>query len=135
MEDKDSKKKLVISVNKQCKLKIIKQMEKSICKINKKDGTFGTGFFCNIPHKDQNLKVMITSDKVINKQDIKQLNEIKISLDDDKINKEIELDENRTIYINKGDGITIIEMNEKNDKENKDIIYLDLADEFYEKEL
>ena len=72
---------------------------------------------------------------MINKQDIKKFNKIKLSLDDDKINKEIELDETRTIYINKEEGITIIEMNEKNDKENKDIIYLDLDDEFYEKEL
>ena len=93
MKDKDSKDKLVISVNKQCGLRIIDQMEKSICKIIKKGGIFGTGFFCNIPHQGQNLKVLITSDKVINKQDIKQLNEIKISLDDDKINKNIELKE------------------------------------------
>ena len=135
MEDKDSKETLVISVNKQCKLKIIEQMEKSVCKIIKNDESFGTGFFCNIPYKDKNLKVLITSNKMINKQDIKEFNKIKLSLDDDKINKEIELDENRTIYINKEDGITIIEMNEKNDKENKDIIYLDLDDEFYEKEL
>ena len=134
MEDKDSKKKLVISVNKQCKLKILEQMEKSICKIIKNDGTFGTLFFCNIPHQGQNLKVLITSDKIIDKQDIKQLKKIKISLDDDKNNKEIELEENRTIYINKKDSITIIEMKE-NSRENKDIIYLDIDDELYEKEL
>ena len=46
MEDKDSKETLVISVNKQCKLKIIEQMEKSVCKIIKNAETFGTGFFC-----------------------------------------------------------------------------------------
>ena len=135
MEDKDLKNKLVLSVNKQCGLRIIDQMEKSICKIIKKGGIFGTGFFCNIPHQGQNLKVLITSDKVINKQDIYQLNKVKISLDDDKINKNIELNEKRTIYINKEDGIAIIEMNEKNEKENKDIIYLDLDDELYEKKL
>ena len=78
MEDKDSKKKLVISVNKQCKLKIIEQMEKSICKIIKNDETFGTGFFCNIPHQGQNLKVLITSNHLINKSYINTNKIIKI---------------------------------------------------------
>ena len=131
MEDKDSKKKLVISVNKQCKLKIIEQMEKSICKIIKNDETFGTGFFCNIPHQGQNLKVLITSNHLINKSYINNNKIIKISFDDDKILKEIKIDDNKTIYTSKYDDITIIEMNETEFKDNKDIIYLDLEDKLY----
>ena len=127
MEDKDSKKKLVISVNKQCKLKIIEQMEKSICKIIKNDETFGTGFFCNIPHQGQNLKVLITSNHLINKSYINNNKIIKISFDDDKILKEIKIDDNKTIYTSKYDDISIIEMNETEFKDNKDIIYLDLS--------
>ena len=131
MEDKDSKKKLVISVNKQCKLKIIEQMEKSICKIIKNDETFGTGFFCNISHQDQSLKVLITSNQVINRSYISNNQIIKISFDDDKILKEIKLDDNKIIYTSKYDDITIIEMNETEFKDNKDIIYLDLEDKLY----
>ena len=131
MEDKGSKRKLVISVNKQCKLKIIEQIEKSICKIIKIDETFGTGFFCNIPHQCQNLKVLITSNQLINRSYINNNKIINISFDDDKILKEIKLDNNKAIYTSKYDGITIIEINEKEFRDNKDIIYLDLDDKLY----
>ena len=32
-------------------------MEKSICKIYKKDGNKGTGFFCEIPYQQGKIKV------------------------------------------------------------------------------
>ena len=32
---------------------IMEQMKKNLCKIYKQDGSFGSGFFCKIPFKDE----------------------------------------------------------------------------------
>ena len=51
--------------------KILYQMKNCVCKINNKNGK-GTGFFCSIPSKDRNIKVMITCNHVINEEIIKR---------------------------------------------------------------
>ena len=53
----------------ECSKKIIKQMERNICKIIIGEEQ-GTGFFCKIPFPDLNnmLSVFITNNHIINKE-------------------------------------------------------------------
>ena len=44
--------------------------KKCICKIKCKDGLNGTGFFCNIPDDWNTLKVLMTNNHVLKKEDI-----------------------------------------------------------------
>ena len=108
----------------ECTNKILKQMEKNICKINI-GNTQGTGFFCKIPFPNQNnmLPVFITNNHIINEQ-LLNTNDKKINLyiEEDGI-KEILLN-NRMKYTNKEYDITIIEIKDKDNINN----YLELDD-------
>ena len=86
--------------------KIIDQMNNSICRIN----DIGTGFFVKIPYKSQLLPVLVTTSKVINLYDILCNKNISIHLNNDKIIKNIKLDNNRLMYANEKFDITIIEI-------------------------
>ena len=79
--------------------KILEQMEKSICKIFKKDGSMGTGFFCKINYENKDIPVMMTNNHVIDNKYLNENEEIYITLNDDKENKKIQL-KNRIIYTN-----------------------------------
>ena len=103
--------------------KIIEQMNNSICRINDK----GTGFFVKIPYKSKLLPVLITTNHVINTDDIINNKNISIFLNNDKKIKTIKLDNNRLKYTNEKLDITIIEIKENEDNLNKD--YLELDDE------
>ena len=71
---------------------IIEQMKSnSICRINNK----GNGFFVKIPCKSKLLPVLITTNQVINIDDIQDNRNISIRLNNDKKIKTIKLDENR----------------------------------------
>ena len=96
---------------------IIEQSKKSICKIKCKKGGYGTGFFCIIPFPDKfhQLPVLMTNNHVIDKEGIIKGNKIQFTINNDKINVEIIIDEIRRIYTNEKYDITIIEINE-NDK-------------------
>ena len=86
--------------------KILDQMNNSICRINDK----GTGFFVKIPYKSILLTVLITTNQVINTDDIQDKRNISICLNNDKKIKIIKLDENRIMYTNEKLDITIIEI-------------------------
>ena len=87
--------------------KILEQMKsKSICRINNK----GTGFFVKIPYKSKLLPVLITSNQVINIDDIQNKTNVSLYINDDKKIKTIKLDNNRLIYTNEKLDITIIEI-------------------------
>ena len=102
--------------------KIIEQMKNnSICRII--NNGFGTGFFVKIPYKSQLLPVLITTNHIINQDDIKNNKNILIYLNNNKII--IKLDNNRIIYTNEKLNITIIEIKEN----NLNINYLELEDE------
>ena len=58
--------------------KILNQLENNICKIYKKDGSKGTGFFCNISYNNIIIPVMMTNNNVIDEKYIKENNEIQI---------------------------------------------------------
>ena len=104
--------------------KILSQMKNSICKIYKCNGT---GFFCNILHNNDNFKALITNYHVINEKYIKDNKIIKISLNDDKEEKDLELN-NREIYLNEEYDITIIGI-KNSDKINAN--YLELDDNIF----
>ena len=101
----------------------------NICKIKCNDGANGTGFFCNIPYEyNIILKVLMTNNHVLNKEDLSIGKKIKFSINNDKIFYEIEIDE-RKIYTNENYDITIIEIKES-DKLDK-IGFFDIDDRIF----
>ena len=101
-------------------IKVLKGFSKThICKINCKDGSYGTGFFCNIPFGWNNyLKVLMTSNHILNEKDIQPGQTINFSIDNDFKKYSIIIDNNRLTYINKSFDVTIIET-KKYDKINE----------------
>ncbi len=116
---------------------IFEQMEKSICKIKSENGEIATGFFCIIPHpnKFNQIPVLMTNHHVINEKDKK----IKFTLNNDKLEFEIIISNNRKIYYSEYYDTTIIEI-KRNDKlpinsflELDDNIFKDNPNDFYMK--
>ena len=106
---------------------ILEQMEKCICKIIKKDGSKGTGFFCNIKNDNIIIKVMITNNHIINEEYINRNNEIRISLNNDKEFKEIIINDERIIYTNIEYDTTIIEIKDEDGINN----FMELDDNYF----
>ena len=106
--------------------KIIDQMNSSVCLIYNEKRK-GTGFFVKIPYKSNLLPVLITSNQVINKDDILKMKTISIYINNDKKIKTLKLDRNRKIYTNEKFDITIIEIKENEDKLNNKYLELDDA--------
>ena len=77
--------------------KIFEQMEKSVCKIEKKKET-GTGFLCSIPFPDKlhPLPVLITCHHILKNEEIKRLKGIVLTFKQNK--KIINFDKPRKIY-------------------------------------
>ena len=94
-------------------IKILDQLKNSVCKIQIKEEK-GTGFFCLI---NNNIKVMITNNHVINEKTLKENKKIKVSLNDNKEYKEIKL-ENKKYYTDEKYDTTIIEINEEDKIKN-----------------
>ena len=97
--------------------KILEQMKDYICKIKIKNAK-GTGFFCSIPNEKEEIKVLITSSFILDKKFLNETDSISLTLNNDKEEKAIELNEKRKIYSNKKYNITIVEIKEKKDKIN-----------------
>ena len=102
-------------------------MEQSICKIKCKDGGNATGFFCIIPHpnKFSQLPVLMTNYHVINEEDKK----IVFTLNNDKLEYEIVLNNSRKIYYSHNYDITIIEIKETDKLQSNS--YLDIDDNIF----
>ena len=109
--------------------KILNQLENNICKIYKKDGSKGTGFFCNISYNNIIIPVMMTNNNVIDEKYIKENNEIQITLNDDKEEKIIKINDKRKIYTNKEYDTTIIEIDSIKDKINN---YMEIDEKYHE---
>ena len=109
----------------ECTKKIMKQMEKNICKI-KVGKNQGTGFFCKIPFPNElnMLPVMITNNHIINKELLfgKDIN-IEIDIKEENNIKKIVL-KDRIKYTNEEYDIKIIELKDNDDIKN----YLELDD-------
>ena len=87
--------------------KVLEQMKNnSLCRINNK----GTGFFVKIPYKSKLLPVLITSNQVINTDDIQNKINVSLYINTDKKIKLIKLDNDRLIYTNEKLDITIVEI-------------------------
>ena len=105
--------------------KIIEQINSGICLISN-DNKKGTGFFVEIPYKFNLLHALITSNQVINKDDLLYVKNISIYINNDNKTKTLKLDRNRKIYTNEKLNITIIEIKENENINDK---YLELDDE------
>ena len=91
---------------------LIELTEKRICKIELKDGGFGTGFFCVIPYLNswKTYNTLITNNHVIGKQDLLPGEIIKFSINNEKKFLEIKIDDSRLVYSNEDEDISIIEL-------------------------
>ena len=108
----------------ECSKKIIKQMERNICKITVGENQ-GTGFFCKIPFPDLNnmLSVFITNNHIINKELLYKDNLIiEINIEEENNIRKLNLN-NRMKYTNEEYDITIIEI--KNEDEINNYLELD----------
>ena len=111
-------------------LDILKEKAKTcICKIECTDGGHGTGFFCNIINDWNIMKVLITNNHILNKEDLSLGKKLKFSINNDEIAYEREIDETRKIYTNEEYDITIIEI-KQNDKLDK-IDYFDIDKQIF----
>ena len=97
-----------------------------ICKITSKDGSHGTGFFCNIPIGwNNNLKVLMTNNHVLPEKDIQPGQKIKFSINNDWKEYNILIDNTRKTYTNKSYDVTIIEIKEKDEIDEKSFFNID----------
>ena len=99
---------------------ILKQMKNSICKIENENGN-GTGFFCLISNK----KLLITNNHVINEEIIKQNNIIRVTLNDNKIKKNIKI---KDYYTSEKYDTTIIEINDI----DENIYFLEIDNDIFD---
>lgn len=96
--------------------KIMSQMKKSICRIQK-DYRIGTGFFCFIPFPDKKSKfpVLITNNHILDEQVTSIGETFNYSISDNKISGILKIDKKRKIFTNKNEDITIIEISQKDE--------------------
>ncbi len=102
--------------------KIINQMKKCVCKINI-NGINGTGFFSKIPFCNESIKVLITNNHIINKENIEKENTFIIKLQNDKEQKFIKINKKMKNYTNDKLDINNLQLNkEQIDLYNKNYI-------------
>ena len=108
-------------------LKILGTMlETHICKIIAKDGSRGTGFFCNIPCGWNTLKVLMTNNHVLNADDILPNQIIKFSLNNEAKKYDIKIDGSRKTYTSKEYDVTIIEIKQSDKLDKNSFFDIDL---------
>jgi V8-like Glu-specific endopeptidase len=90
-------------------------MKYSVCKIYKR-GENGTGFFCNLPYKSKSIPFLITNNHILNSEDIEINKDIKISLNNGREFKNINIDESRIVLTNEYLDFTLIEIIPNKDK-------------------
>ena len=101
-------------------------VKKNICKINCKDGSHGTGFFCLIPMGWGNfLTALMTNNHVLEENDIKPGKKINFTIDNDNKELSIIIDNTRKTYTNESYDVTIIEIKEEEEIEEKSFFNLD----------
>ena len=112
--------------------KILFQMKNCICKIYKSDGTKGSGFFCKIPFPNESnlLPVLFTNNHVLKQTDIENNKVIEISINNEKEDRNIKIDNKRRTFTNPQLDITIIEIYPYKDKLNNNN-FLELDENIY----
>ena len=94
---------------------IINQMQKSVCKIYI-NGITGTGFFTEIPYKNELKKVLITNNHILGESEIENGKIITFIINNNEEDiRRIKMDEKRMRYTNEILDITIIEIDENKD--------------------
>ena len=109
-------------INIECIEKMLNQMKKCICKIRIRNKR-GTGFFCKIENNNKKIPVLITNNHIINRELIISTSILPVTLNDDKEDKTIKINEKRKIYTSEKYDTTIIEIKEED--EIKDFLELD----------
>ena len=95
------------SINSQERERKILQMKKCICKIHTKDDNInGLSIFCKIQYNEfEPIKVLIINNYILSKIDIENEKQIKISINDDKLYKNIEINKSKLIFTSEKYGI------------------------------
>ena len=111
---------------------ILIQMKKSICVIRGK--LKGTGFFWRINYENKEVPCLLTNYHVLDKEYIKKNSKIGISMNDNKINEDIIINEEDIIYqsIRNEYDLIIIKLKQEQ-KYMKNINYLELDDNLFNK--
>ena len=105
---------------------LLNLLENNICKIYCKDGSSGTGFFCNIEIGwNKNIKVLMTNNHVLDVNAIKPGKTVKFSINNDNKYYNILIDKSRKAYTNESYDVTIIEIKEKDKINEKSFFDLD----------
>ena len=101
---------------------ILEQINKCICDIKCPVEGHGTGFFCRIPYPDFfNIKaVLMTNNHILKKDDIAQGKIIKFTMNKEKTQEEIKINNKRKVYTNEEYDVTIIELYPKDDSIKED---------------
>ena len=108
---------------------LIPKIKTSICKIKCNNGGNGTGFFCNISDNWTTLKVLMTNNHVLKKDDISMGKKVNFSINNESVFYEIKIDETRKIYTNKKYDVTIIELKRKDNLDK--ISFFDIDDRIF----
>ena len=121
----------LISITTSAAKTILDLADKCLCKIELNQNGIGIGFFCAIPFPDkyQRLPVMITNNHILEDINISKNKKIKFSINNEKNHFEIEIDDERKVYINKEFDITIIEIR-NNDKIDCNS-FLDISEDIF----
>ena len=108
---------------------ILEQIGKNICCI-KLPNRHGTGFFCNIPFSDfdkintkNKIPVLITNYHILSQDYLDENEIIELTLNENKIKKEIKLTNKRKNYANEEEDVTIIELNPEEDSIEKNSFF------------
>ena len=111
--------------------KLCSYLTSYICKIRTSNEGQGTGFFCKMACGGQKIiKVLITNNHVLNKEDIIPGKIINFSTDDDKNYYKIIIDESRMVYTNYDYDVTIIQLKEKDNLDK--ILFFDIDEQIFE---
>ena len=87
---------------------LLNLIETHICKIECKDGTHGTGFFCNWHYYP--FKVLMTNNHILNENDIKSGQTINFSIKNNYKDFHILIDDKRKTFIDEFYDVTIIQI-------------------------
>ena len=106
---------------------ILSQLEKCTCRIFLDERNTATGFFCKIPYPDQFhlLPVLITNNHVLDENRLKKYCNIRFTINDDNIDKNILIDDSRMVFTDKSIDVTIIEIKQY----DKIIHFLDIDED------
>ena len=91
---------------------ILSKLEKSTCRIYLGVRKTATGFFCKIPYPDifHLLPVLVTNNHILDENCLKKYCNIRFTINDDNIDKNILIDDFRLVFTDKTLDVTIIEI-------------------------